>query len=260
MKRIVLLRFHKNPSLVQNRINLINYFNPEIEIYGLFGGNKKELPDFEKLTGFKHLFFLDIKDRDIKWRFSDYSILNWYTNYGKNIEFDIVHTIEYDLVILESLEKTFPYKENEKHIYITSLIELDLIKPEWNWYQNPDFPVAECKAFEALMKEKYHLKKLYGSMAPGTTVTKEYLDGYSKLDLPLIAFDEMRFPAIAQILGIQMRDNGFVRDWFDEESLDFRLFNSDNHEVSLDELFKAYKSGYQRAFHPVYKEISLEKL
>lgn len=261
MQRIILLRFHKDIALTQNRIDLLKQFNPDTRIYGLFGGAQEDLDEFEKsLRGLEKVTFLHISDKDIKWRFSDYAILQWYQEVGKTIDFDIVHVIEYDLVLLESLEKLYPYKDNEHHIYLTSLLELDKMKPIWNWFQNPQFPVAECKEFERLMKEDYKIPTLYGSMAPGTTLTKKYLEGYSRLDLPLIAFDEMRLPAISQILGIEMRDTDFVKDWFDESDLDFRLFNTDNHEVDQTEMLQAYKSSYQKAFHPVYYPLDLTLL
>lgn len=261
MKRIILLRFHKDIDLVQNRIDLLKYFNPNIEIYGLFGGEKGEYDTFVKnLTNIENIYYLDIQERDIKWRFSDYGILQWYVNFGKMLDFDVVHTIEYDLVLLDTLERLYPYQTGNANIYITSLIELEKIKSEWNWFIHPDFPVAESVRLERVFKEDYGIKKLYGSMAPGTTLTKAYLDGYAKLHLPLIGHDELRLPNIAQILGIEMQDTGFVKDWFAEEGLDFRLFNCDNHPVDKKELMEAYIANYQKAFHPVYFPIEISEL
>lgn len=262
MKRIVLLRFHKDIELVQNRIELLHHYNPDIKVYGLFGGSKEDFPIFrDKLEGLKHVHFLDITEYDIKWRFSDYSILKWYLEYGKSLDFDILHTAEYDLVFLDSLENIYPYKEGEKHVYITNLVKTKDIMHESNWFVNPEFPTAECLEFVKLLEEKYHipLENQWNSKAPGTTLTREFLEGYEKLaiELPLIGYDEIRTPAIAQILGIKMHDSGFVKDWFDETSIDFRLFNTDNHPVDLEEIWDAVKNNYKKAFHPVYEKISL---
>lgn len=262
MKRVILLRFHKDVHVVQNRIDILKHFNPAIPIHGLFGGVENEFTLFKKsLKGLESLHFLSITERDIKWRFSDWNILKWFTEFGKNVDFDVLHTIEYDLLLLDKIEHIYPYKKEEKNIYVTSLIELEQIKPLWNWYQKPqEYPVEEEKEFEKLMKEKYHIKVLYGSMAPGSTFTREFLEGYEKLSLPLIAHDEVRVPAIAQILGIDIKDTNFVPDWFDEVGPEFRLFNCDNFEVPMDELMAAYKSGRRKAFHPVYEVLSLNEL
>lgn len=261
MKRIVLLRFHKNKELVQNRINIIKYFNPDIHIYGLYGGPIEEVETFKSyLKGLENLFVLNSLNAKQAWRFSDYGILKWYESVGRNIEFDLVYTIEYDLVILDKLTNVYKYNEGEKHVYITNLLELDKVIPESNWFQNPEFPVKECYEFVDLMKSKYKLNNLYNSKAPGATLTREYLEGYSKLNIPLIGFDEIRLPAIAQILGIEIKDTGFVNDWFDEESIDFQLFNTDNVLVSKALLLKAYFSGYKAAFHPCYEFIETSEL
>lgn len=261
MKRVILLRFHKGVDIVQNRIDLIRHFNPDIPIYGLFGGESKEFRKFEsQLSGLEAVTLLNIKDRETKWRFSDLCILQWYEDFGKDLDFDVVHTIEYDLVILDKLESVYQYDRGEKHIYITNLTDLDRVIPESNWFQNPNFPVEECKEFVDYVKKEYGIKKLYNSKAPGATLTKKYLEGYLKLNLPMTGFDEIRLPAVAQILGIGMKDTGFVKDWFDETSLDFQLFNTDNVEVKKDDLLKAYKNGYKKAFHPVYEKIMIDEI
>ncbi|MBD3280457.1 hypothetical protein GF389_02950 [Candidatus Dojkabacteria bacterium] len=257
----MLLRFHKNLQLVQNRIDVIKYFNPGISIYGLFGGNKDEYPIFrKKLKQVEHILFWDESDTDVKWRFSDLSILFWYENYGKSLNFDILHTIEYDLVLLDSFQNLYEYNPQDKHIYVTALVELEKIKPISNWFNNPEFPTKQCREIVRIFKEKYGLEKLYSCMAPGTTITREFLDNYRKIELPTIGFDEIRIPNIAQALNIPVESPGFVRDWFDRITIDFRLFNTNNHVVNIDDLYKYYKLGYQKAFHHVYDEIDIERL
>lgn len=262
MKRIILLRFHKDLPVVQNRIDILKHFNPTMPIYGLFGGSADEFENFKNnLRGLDSIYFLDIPETDIKWRFSDWSILQWFKDIGKTISFDVVHTIEYDLLILDKLENVYPYADGEEHVYITSLIELEKIKPFWNWFQLPEtFVVEEEKAFEQLLKEKYKLTNLYASLGPGTTLTRKFLEGYTKLDLPLIAHDEVRTPAIAQILNIPMKDTGFVPDWFDETGPEFRLFNCEDHEVPMEEFLASFRSGKRKAFHPIYDVLPLNVL
>lgn len=255
MNRAVLLRFHKDPQLVQNRIELLRYFNPNLPIYGLYGGIPEEFESFaNQLTGLDHIATLDITDPNIKWRFSDFSILSWFEQHGKFLPFDVLHISEYDLVMLESMEKIYPYfPDQQPPVYLTGLKPLAEVKVRSNWFTNQDFPVAECLELEQLFKNKYGLKNLLGSKSPGSTLTKEFLMGYAQLDLPLIGFDEMRQPAIAQILGIEIKDTGFCREFWDEpDNPDFHLFNTDNVEIKLETMITAYQTGQQLAFHPVY--------
>lgn len=247
--------------MVQNRIDILKYLNPSIPVYGLFGGDKMDFPKFQdELSGLTDMHLLAIEDPKIKWRFSDIAILEWYKNVGKDIDFDVLHTIEYDLVILDKLENIYKYNPGEKHIYLTNVEDLDQIIPESNWFQNPEFPIDECKAFVKLMREDYKLTKLYNTKAPGATLTKEYLEGYSNLDLPLTGFDEIRMPAIAQILGVEIRDSGFIDDWFDETSINFRMFNTDNVEIKKGELLEVYRLGQRKAFHPFFGILSNEEI
>jgi hypothetical protein len=230
-------------------------------IYGVYGGEKKDYKKFKSaLRGLTDIIFWDEPDTDIKWRFSDESIMYWYRNLGKNLKFDILHTVEYDLVLLGSMEELYKYSDGDRHIYITALVELDKIIHRSNWFNNPEFPVTECKRLVKIFNEKYGLKKLYSCMAPGTTLTREYLEGYDTVDIPLIGFDEIRLPNIAQILEIPIKTSDFVRDWFDRTTINFRLFNTNNHIVDIKELYQTYSTGYQKAFHHVHGFVDFNKI
>jgi len=245
--------------MVQNRIDLLKHFNPDMEIHGMFGGKKEEFETYKKeLMGLDSIYYLDIAEYDTKWRFSDYCILTWYKDFGHTLSFDVVHTIEYDLVILDSLEIIYPYAPGEKHIYLTGLAVLDEVKNTWDWFTDPvECPVDEENAFVKLMKSKYGLQNLYACLAPGATLTREYLEGYAKLNLPLIAHDEVRYPAIAQILNIPMKDTNFDPTTWEKDD---PLFNCNISEVTVDDALKAYKAGKRKVFHAVYGLLNVSEL
>jgi len=49
MKRIILFRFHTNVDICKNRLRLLKKYNPEVKIFGLFGGQERDLEKFQKI-------------------------------------------------------------------------------------------------------------------------------------------------------------------------------------------------------------------
>ena len=113
MHRIILFRYHKNPFVCRDRLWQLKNFNPEIKIFGLYGGKEDEFPKFKKYLDpfFEHNYCIKNKSNHWKCKNSDLGIGLWYKNIGKKLEFDMLHVIEWDLLLFGSLNK------NTKKLY-----------------------------------------------------------------------------------------------------------------------------------------------
>jgi len=109
MDRVVLFRYHKKPLICRSRLRLIRKFNPRIKIFGLYGGKESQFPKYQKYLGsfFEHNYCIKGKSNNWKWKNSDLAIKLWYKSIGKKIEFDMLHVIEWDLLLFDSLDKIY---------------------------------------------------------------------------------------------------------------------------------------------------------
>src|SRR5437773_9964385 len=109
MKRLVLFRFHQNRVVCQNRLDLIKRYNPAVEIHGLYGGDESIYPSVRRAIGneFSSLFCLRGKTAHWKWLNGDLALREWYQAVGRRLAFDVLHLVEWDLVLLDSLDNIY---------------------------------------------------------------------------------------------------------------------------------------------------------
>ena len=109
MKRIILFRFHKHPLICKNRLKILKKLNPKIPIYGLYGGDKKDFKKYEQILNKYLVNIYQIKGKSSfwKWKNSDFAIGKWYREIGKSVTFDMVYIIEWDLLLLSSVNNIY---------------------------------------------------------------------------------------------------------------------------------------------------------
>ena len=90
MKRIILFRFHKNIRVCKNHIELLQKYNPDVPIYGLYGGKEKDFAHVKKRLDpyLKHTYCVRGKTSQWKWKNGDLALLQWYQAYGRKLDFD----------------------------------------------------------------------------------------------------------------------------------------------------------------------------
>lgn len=258
MKRIILLRFHKDIEIVQNRIDLLKKFNPVIPIHGLFGGQESEFAHFNiKLQGLESLTQLVNQDSESLWKRSDESIREWYVKTGAKIDFEVVYTIEYDLIYLDHIENLVELLPNS--IALTGVIKLADIVENWDWLTESPYK-EESLEFLDWVKNKFGLEKFRACLGPGAVLTKEFLKKYSEVVVPPISHDELRFPQLAEVFGINVVDTGFYDNWNNVHPETELSFNCNKVEVSMEKLIEEYKGGKRKVFHPIYGVVPLERL
>ena len=137
MNRIILFRFHTDVSVCENRLRLLKKHNPEVEIFGLFGGQEKDLEKFQKTLNpyLESIYCIRGKSSSWKRTHGDLAMKLWYENIGKTLSFDTLYYIEWDLLLFESLEKIYGHIP-ENGIGLTSLTLLKNIEKEWFWLSN----------------------------------------------------------------------------------------------------------------------------
>lgn len=223
MKRIILFRYHKYPEICKKRLSELRKNNPNIKIYGIFGGDKVFLEN-----KFEDLYVI----KENKWRHFDISLKNWYKDVGYKIDFDIVHVIEWDLVYTKPLEELFKVSYNEN--LFPAYIDLKDIENKWYWSGK-----RKTKEEVKELKEILGIEDLKACLCAGISLCKSFLEEYSKTEDLYICNDELKLVNFAEKMGYK-NTKAFDYTWFEDE-----FYNCDNREVVLSE-----KSNI---FHPIRK-------
>ena len=252
MKRIVLFRFSKEPEICKNRLELIGKLNPGVPIYGIFGGEESEENLYKEALESYFANFYTIRNQASKWKWKnvDLALRDWYKSVGQDIDFDLAHLIEWDLLITTSLEKAYG-GINKGEIGITALVPLESVESKWYW-TSEEPSKTEWENLLKFAKEKYgYNQNPFASLGPGTCYPKEFLEKYSKVEVPELCHDELRVPLFAQICGIPIKDTGFYRSWSDAE--EEKIFNCEGQEIEMSLIEEKTVDGSRVAFHPFRK-------
>jgi len=249
-KKIVLFRFHNKFVICRNKLELIQHYNPGVEIYGLFGGETKDLVRAKRMLGGKliNIYQVPITDAVWKWQNGDLSLSDWYRNYGRTIDFDILYLIEWDLLQLGSFEELYKHVP-ANGIGLTGLTAMKRI-PQWRWISKEPWKAEWLELFHHVTK-KYNYKGIpHGCLGPGNVFPRAFIEKYSEIDVPVLCHEEIRFPLFAQILGFKLYDNGFFRDWHNHgDDSFFSCANKQEIERSVMNC-EMNKSNGRRVFHP----------
>lgn len=260
MERIILFRFHRELSVCKSRIEMLKELNPGIKIYGIFGGDNNDFPKVrdELSNCLDHVYRIPVDDPKWKWKNGDLALRLWYQDYGKDLSFDVLHMIEWDMLLLDSLPNIYK-KIPIDGIGITALTDLEKIEKRWDWTSKEPSRSEWLKLLGIARDNFGYNKRPCASLGAGPCMPKSFLEKYSELDVPELCHDELRLPLFGQILGFNLYDTGFYTKWFDAE--EERAFNAAGREVDLELIRKEIaKPKGRRVFHPCSKVIDMHRL
>jgi hypothetical protein len=217
------------------------------------------------------------------WMFGGFlGVDSWYRSIGRKLDFDVVHLIEWDLLMEDSLVNLYGHIEPEC-IGVTAPTPIDALsraKGGWReWWLTDEEKSAELH----LLLESIHANHgltpvVHACFLPGASFPKAFLESVSRWSVPSYCNDEVLLGLYSQVAKIGLRDTGFLRNWkkFSRWSLhlphalvsdpfagprtnpihrwfvDFQYFNCNGRDVSLVDIQKqlAQTQG-RRVFHPV---------
>jgi hypothetical protein len=253
MKRIIVFRFHAHPTLCENRLRCIKQFNPSVEIYGLFGGAEKDYRKFHKklMPYLVHCYCIKNKTKRWKWKHGDLALRRWYTDFGNTLSFDMLHLIEWDLLLMDSLDSIYRGIPGNG-IGLTSLVPLQEVASRWIWTAEEPHK-GELANLLAWVHDRFdYSQQPYGSQGPGLCLPKQFLEAYCNIEIPELCNDEVRVPLFGQILGFEMYDTHFCDDWFARVARQtFHCQTQIYPAISLSTIRRELaESSGKRVFHP----------
>ncbi len=256
MKRIVVFRFHKNATVCRNRLELLRLFNPETELYGLYGGDESRAgvitPRLSHLL--ESCYCIRGRTAAWKWRNGDLALAAWFKDVGARISFDVLHFIEWDMLLLDSLERIYGHVPR-RSIGLTALLPMARGNADWQWISQEPYK-SEWETLHRDVQRDFHYRgEPQVCKAGGMTLPRSFLEDYCRLDVPELSNDEIRIPLFGQILGYELCD---TRHYDPLGETDRKYFNLlwGNEVATRDILGELARKNGRRVFHPYEKVLS----
>lgn len=253
MKRIILFRFHAYPSVCRNRLQLLRLFNPGLDLIGLFGGDEQRFPSFARqiephLDG---LFCLRGKSPDWKWRNSDLSLLLWFREQGHRVSFDVLHFIEWDLLLLAPLAELFGHIPADSVGLARMRLAKDVVG-RWVWISKEPYRSEWLELLRHVTEAYGYAGEPYSCSCAGATLPRTFLERYAQEQIPALVNDEARLALFAQAFGFALVDNRLVDPARPDEE---RYFNILARDIKDRDIFgELAKKNGRRAFHPYRRQ------
>lgn len=249
MKRVALLQYHKSFDVCANRRQLLEAFNPGVPVFGLFGGPVEEC---EAATGvFRSsaaVYCLPFRSARWAWQNTDLAVREWYIAVGHGIPFDMLHVVQWDLLLLASLDRLYAAVPLEA-IAVSGLTSVSSIADRWHWTRYEPH-TTELRQLGDFARNRYGAAPPdLACLGPGYALSRAFLARYAAADVPELAHDELRLPLFARIFNLPVVDTGFYRRWFDPD--EERFFNANDEEIDEAVISRelADPDG-RRVFHP----------
>jgi hypothetical protein len=255
VKRAVLFRFHKAPLVCRSRVSLLRELNPGVPVYGLFGGRRLPAVLLRQLAWLDDVYVSRGSDR-WNWQHGDFALTAWYHAVGSHLDFDVLHVVEWDLLLVAPLDALYA-SVPAGTVGLTALTPVVELEAEWTWLRKAE-PRREWETLLAIARERWGYDgEPYGCLAAGPSFPRAFLEAYAAADVPVLCNDELRVPLFAQILGFELADTRLRGPWRGER--EHELFHLRAHEIELPTIrAELAKSDGARAFHPVRRRLDGE--
>lgn len=216
--------FHKDVEVCRNRIRMLRQYNPDLPIYGVYGGDSGEEERYRRaLGGLLDDFYSFECDRDSEWKWVNFDVMiaQWYERRGKDLAFDTVVSIQWDQLILAPITELFPdLKPNE--ILFSGLRPAREVMDWWYWVSKRDRPGAPPEyGFKTYTTFLNHLKDTYNysdepvfSQSFFCLLPRTFLKPFSESDWSVPGYGEYRMPMYAQAFGVPFCQTHHVDAWW----------------------------------------------
>lgn len=252
----ILFWFYKELEVCKNRLEILKKYNPDLKIFGLYGGahENEELYKSELGTYLDDFYTSPSTDSEWKWFNGDIVLLDWYKKRGINLEdWDSVAVVQWDMLILDSLWNQFPNIKKDE-IFISGMRELSKEKEvEWNWTRPENKERKRYKSFLSHIQKMYgYTQRVWSCLFMQQILPRSFFETLLNIDHYDVGFLEYKVPTYIKIFDLPVYEKDVGVCW----SGDTREYpmNARPEEIQKeyieDELTK--KDGW-RMFHPYFQ-------
>jgi len=254
----VLFWFYKDFGTCRSRLQDLREQNAGIRVFALYGGPLSKSERARIMVGDlvdDFYAFPEKRTSKWKWRNGDQLIARWYKERGRLLDWNTVFVMQWDMLILDPLEKLFRELRPEE-ILLSGFRPIRSVTPWWFW-SNPR--KSDLMSFKNLLRSRYRYEgELFACLFIVICFPRRFLQKYVDAGHPETGFLEYKIPTLARLFGIPVCTNhGFDPWWRNEPATrhvppHLRLLNADRKEIPSSVLRDAAGRDVKKLFHPVY--------
>jgi len=249
VKLAILFWFYKDIDLCENRLRSLRHFNPDVPIYGLYGGPPADAAMAERRLGrFLDDFYAYDGPPDPKWRWrnGDLLIAAWFSATQSRLAgWDSVFIVQWDMLVLGPVSRLF-HMLRPGQVLFSGLRPASEVEAWWGWLK-PASPAPE--AFRARLRGDFGYRgELWVCLFIVVCLPRRFLELYAASGPMEEGFLEYKLPTLAKLWGIPFcTDHPFSPRWLHEPAQSdanpdvqpgSRLLNADREEISLEEALR----------------------
>src|SRR5262245_4307143 len=247
MDLAVLFWFYKQVDVCENRLALLRQRNGDLRVYGLYGGDAGDAPGFEARLGTQldDFYMAPPADAEWKWLNGDLMLLEWYERRGRDLAWDQIAVVQWDLLVLDAIHRQLPGMEAGE-IFLSGLSALDAeVERNWYWTRDPARRPNYLQ-FRQYVRDHYgHDREPRFCFFIFQVFPRAFFERYAAVPGKEIGMLEYKVPTYAEIFGIPFYQRDLGGD---------AVLNPDKREIS-DEYIRQEldKPDGRRLFHPYYR-------
>ncbi len=254
MELAILFWFYKEPEICKNRLELLKKHNPDLKIFGLFGGLQEEAEEYQRTLGsFLDDFYVSpFEDPNYKWIHGDLGILDWYDKRGRYLSWDSIVVIQWDMLVFDSLKKQFA-RMKKGEIFLSGLKRMDKeTENRWSWTKLDSQHRDDYEGFMEYVRINYSYEKpLPICLFILEIFPRLFFDKYLTVKKKELGMLEYKVPTYAEIFKIPFFEKDVGIWWFQDVP---KPLNARGQEISITYInSELRKKGGWRIFHPYFK-------
>jgi hypothetical protein len=260
MKLAILFWFYKEPQICKNRLQLLRRYNPNTPIYGLYGGDIKDIDTYKSvLSEYLDDFyaFTQNKDSNWKWLLGDLLITDWYSQRGQSLSWDTIVIVQWDMLVFGAVDQIFSMLVQDQ-ILLSGLVPIKEVEEEWSWTSSkkPERRKLYLEFLDYVRNKYLYNREPFCCGFIVVCLPRKFMEKYSEIEQPELGFLEYKVPIYAQIFEVPFCTNHpFQLTWKDPSSAKNRkILNAERYDINLTTMVQSLiDSKGARIFHPYRK-------
>jgi hypothetical protein len=263
MKLAILFWFYKEIAVCKNRIDLLRRLNPDTKIYGLFGGETTDaLVVKSQLGPFLDDLYIYTENHDTRWKWlnGDLMIAQWHFDRGRELEWDTLVIVQWDMLMLRPIESLFGML-HPGEMLLSGLRPTSEVEMWWPWLQESNFAAKRNRdAFVSYLHQEHgYTEEMLCCLFIVACFPRRFLDRYVEAGPPKIGFLEYKVPTLARVFGVPFcQRHAFIPWWAadpatESATMHRRFLNAGGYEMAESEIIHATRAGHAYVFHPYRK-------
>jgi hypothetical protein len=200
----LLFWFYRDLPVCRNRLEGLRDRNPHTRIFGLYGGDPDDAERFRaELSPLLDDFwaFDVVAPSKWKWRHGDLMLAAWYENRGRDLDWDHVFVVQWDMLVLEPAATLLPALAPDE-VLLSGVVPVAAHTGRWVWAEGGHEPAY--RGFLEMIQKEYGAVEPLSCLFVIACLPRRLLAAYAELPDAEVGYIEYRLPTLASAVGLRL--------------------------------------------------------